>query len=963
MYKIVFTVIVYCASFSLFATNYFVSNSSGNDNNNGLSPETAWKTLLKIESEAKIFRAGDIIAFRKGDTWEESLILYNIHGSSGNPIIFTSYGSGDKPILKGSKEISGWRNIGNNIWEAHIETGEVYDIPSFINARIPDIVGADDRTDNYLEITSVQNSKLQFSCSDLIGNKDLIGSTIQIRLRPFARVLGIISDFDSSTGKITVSDNIHSSHKFEVGQEFWIQNHYNLLSAQNEWYYDSKVNKLFVYSTTVPKPLPVTLNKGNGVTITDSNYLEINNLNIKNYNSNGIRIESDSNHNFINNNDISFCKENGISLYSASNNIVSNNVIDNISSVGIKLEGAPNSVIESNIVGNIYLLNNISCSTNGNDNSGIYISRLSINTIIRNNRIKNIGFNGISFYHVTNLTIDKNFVENTCLNMEDGGAIYGSNDSTDSKSIITNNIAIGYPNFVNSNWDVMGIYLDDNSHNWTVVGNSIKGNHRGIFSHNNQNNTFTGNKVYNSVNETILISNDNYGDNSSGNVFNNNEVYIESETYLPIKIHNKTDTFWNFVSTNNNKYYNPMSYKSVEFQTLSIDNKDFTLLDWQAFSNQDVNSIEDDLPNWENGGKSQFIYNETNKTKTIPLDGSWWDLSGNKYNGSISLEPYTSSILINQKIDKLIGSIDANAGSDQTICSGESVTLTASGGSSYSWNTGATTKSITVNPTETTVYTVTVSERSVSDSDTVTVAVSSVTANAGNDTTIYEGESVTLTASGGGSYIWNTGATTQSITIAPTTTTIYTVTAKKGDCEDTDAVQVTVNKKDTSPPPAKANAGEDQTICLGDHIKLTASGGSTYAWSTGAITKSIYVDPIRTTSYTVTATRGGVTNSDVVVVTVENCSSIGGSEQQEELHIYPNPTSGIINISVKNVNEEFSLFVSDEKGSIVYSEEAISESDVFHKKMDLSRFKKGLYFVCLNGANINKVKKLLVVDK
>ena len=121
--------------------------------------------------------------------------------------------------------------------------------------------------------------------------------------------------------------------------------------------------------------------------------------------------------------------------------------------------------------------------------------------------------------------------------------------------------------------------------------------------------------------------------------------------------------------------------------------------------------------------------------------------------------------------------------------------MTAGGGSSYSWNTGETTKSITVSPSETTTYTVTVSEGSSSDSDTVTITVSSVTANAGSDMTIYEGASVTLTASGGDSYVWNTGVTTQSITVTPTATTIYTVIAKQGDCEDTDTVQVIVNTK------------------------------------------------------------------------------------------------------------------------------------------------------------------------
>ncbi len=69
------------------------------------------------------------------------------------------------------------------------------------------------------------------------------------------------------------------------------------------------------------------------------------------------------------------------------------------------------------------------------------------------------------------------------------------------------------------------------------------------------------------------------------------------------------------------------------------------------------------------------------------------------------------------------GSVTANAGQDVSICSGESITLTANGGDSYLWSTGETTASITVSPTETTIYTVTVSNGNSIDVDDVTVIV------------------------------------------------------------------------------------------------------------------------------------------------------------------------------------------------------------------------------------------------
>ncbi|MDO9186392.1 MAG: YCF48-related protein [Bacteroidia bacterium] len=216
----------------------------------------------------------------------------------------------------------------------------------------------------------------------------------------------------------------------------------------------------------------------------------------------------------------------------------------------------------------------------------------------------------------------------------------------------------------------------------------------------------------------------------------------------------------------------------------------------------------------------------------------------------------------------------ADAGTDVPLCLGDAATLTASGGTSYTWYNGGSSISsaisLMVNPTTTTAYRVDVTNSfGCSKLDTVIVNVNTLpTISAGPPQSICLGESAILTASGiGATYVWSTGSTAISITETPVATTIYFVTGTDGNnCSANDTVQVTVNSL-----PIIA-AGADVSVCAGQSTTLLASGGGvTYLWSTGAITNSIIETPSATTSYFVTGTDGNnCTQNDTVQVTVNS---------------------------------------------------------------------------------------------
>ncbi|QBZ97862.1 YDG domain-containing protein [Flavobacterium sangjuense] len=194
-------------------------------------------------------------------------------------------------------------------------------------------------------------------------------------------------------------------------------------------------------------------------------------------------------------------------------------------------------------------------------------------------------------------------------------------------------------------------------------------------------------------------------------------------------------------------------------------------------------------------------------------------------------------------------------------CTTPSTTLTASGGGTYSWSTGATTAAITVSPTAaSTDYTVTVTAANgctATATATVTADKTAPIAAISNDNGLALScttPSTTLTASGGGTYLWSTGDTTAAITVSPTAaSTDYTVTVTSANgCTDSKTVTVTANK--TAPPTPTISAGGPTTFCSGGSVVLTSSAASGNTWSTGAVSQSITVSTAG--DYTVQVTNG-----------------------------------------------------------------------------------------------------------
>jgi hypothetical protein len=175
------------------------------------------------------------------------------------------------------------------------------------------------------------------------------------------------------------------------------------------------------------------------------------------------------------------------------------------------------------------------------------------------------------------------------------------------------------------------------------------------------------------------------------------------------------------------------------------------------------------------------------------------------------------------QVTVVVNALPVISANDVSVCPGGTVTVSASGGNTYSWlpttylssGTGA---SVTFTAGVSTAYTVTgTTAQGCSSSDAVSVTVfPAATINAGNDVTICQGPTVTLSGSGGTSYSWNNGITNGTAFTPPSGATTYTVTGTNvSGCTGTDQVLVTVNSNPI------VNAGIDQAICPGETAILT----------------------------------------------------------------------------------------------------------------------------------------------
>lgn len=386
---------------------------------------------------------------------------------------------------------------------------------------------------------------------------------------------------------------------------------------------------------------------------------------------------------------------------------------------------------------------------------------------------------------------------------------------------------------------------------------------------------------------------------------------------------------------------------------------------------------------------------------------------------------------------------------DVAICTGESVTLLASGGQSCVWThnnqTVATSYSVEVSPTATSYYFATIIGAgpafcTTRDSVLVTVHPLPVVTVQASNNPVCSGSSVVLTASGAATYLWENNSTSPQIIVQPFENKTYTVEGFSiYGCVDASSIAIsvlpapqavlsgllTVYCENDAPSvvvgtpaggifsgvelvgntftPSVAGAGihtlyyeitnaqgcvgmdsaitrviafnkhielgPDTAVCPKETVLLDAGEGfDIYYWSTGHQSRQVEINaasylPGTSRKITVIGVSGGCSTADSILFTVRDDCYIGLNENDlsHQIKIIPNPSNGSFKVQSERQFIELKMSLMSSTGKIVWqSPKGLQILPAAPFDVSLPEIADGIYLLQLEADEFQQVFKIVI---
>ena len=353
------------------------------------------------------------------------------------------------------------------------------------------------------------------------------------------------------------------------------------------------------------------------------------------------------------------------------------------------------------------------------------------------------------------------------------------------------------------------------------------------------------------------------------------------------------------------------------------------------------------------GGASTYAWdnNVTDAVSFVPTATTTYMVTGTDANGC------TNTAMITVNINAL-PTVTATS-SSAAVCSGDSVTLTSGGASTYAWDNNVT-DGVSFVPTATATYMVTGTDSNgCVNTASTTVAVNALpTVSLGPDITQCGGTVVLDAGNIGAIYLWSDLSTSQTNTVSASGSYTVIVTDVNG-CMGMDNATITINAN-----PTVTASASSVVVCV-DDASVTLTGTPTGgAWSGPGVTGSNF-DPataglgLQTASYSYTGPNGCV-GSSTVSVQVDACVGFVENTLANGVSVYPNPNNGSFTLGVSANVGDLTIKITDMQGRVVYASVENNVNAGFVKQISLDTQSSGMYLMHIITNGEQQTKKIAV---
>lgn len=496
-------------SISSFATNRYVC--SGGDNTTGLDSAHAWQSIARLNAQMGVLNPGDTVFFHRGETFYGGIIMTR-SGSAAQPIVFSSFGlaSPNKPIITGLSNVTGWVNLGGNIWEAPVlnvrrdvnlvlRNGAIQQLGRFPNANAAN--------EGYLTMTA--STTLSLTGPALSTTTNWTRAEVAVRAYRWEIRNRTVSSHSGGVVSWTLAINPAPNNTYG----YFFQRDAKTVDIDGEWYYNDTTQKLRMYfgnnnpglyqlQIATVDTLFKTLARNN-IVISNLAFTGGARASVLFDGGSGLRI---SNCDSYNNGG------EGFSSRFSTNVIIDQCTTTNSLGSGIKAFGSTSGnvflTVTNNTVRNTALFSGMGQTDISSSRCGIFVrGGDNINCVY--NRVTNSGYNAIGSSPIgNNANISYNYLDTFCTKLDDGAGIYvftvQGNTITNGTNrrfagnIILNGIGNANGGGTTSPPSANGIYPDEGTRDIVMDSNTVANTSYNSFQGNNNSGiTIRNNVVFN----------------------------------------------------------------------------------------------------------------------------------------------------------------------------------------------------------------------------------------------------------------------------------------------------------------------------------------------------------------------------------------------------------------------------------------------------------------------------------